>query len=386
MSAMSGGAPITDCTLDLLQGTTVVEFGDDLAGSIAAYHLALLGATVYLLEPTNGCWLRRVSDGTTASAPGPLFACFARGKRSVALEQALAAPGAAWGSIDLIIEPTARDSIERLSNVCKPAAGAADGPLALSFAEDDGIRYTELAAQAAFGMSTYLGQQGEPPFRVGFEMVTYSAAVLGVQAVLAALLLKQTHGLGQRLRVPFSRVMANILNNVMTASVEPDQEAGFSRGWASAPYYGVVCADGELEILFYGPGADQGWQRFCAGIGAPEIAFNPRFATYAARTQYSGELRAALQPALSQLARQPLLELLWRCGAMAVPRWRPDEAAASEQAHANDMILPKSTVDEFQLLASPWEVDGKRASLRSLPTLAGDTAAFCADFRARGQA
>lgn len=385
MSAVSGGVPAAENAFDLLQGTTVVEFGDDLAGTIAAYHLALLGATVYLLEPPEGCWLRRVGDlapAPTASIHGPLFACFARGKRSVSRDRAFAAPGAAWSSIDLVIEPRSRDSVDRLANACKPAAGTAAGPLALSFAEDDGTRYMELSAQAAFGMSAYLGKQGEAPLRVGFEMVTYSAAVLGVQAVLAALPLKQEHGLGQRLRVPFSRVMANILNNVMAASVEPDQEAGFSRGWASAPYYGVVCAEGELEILFYGPGADEGWQRFCAAVGAPEVASDPRFATYAARVQYSGDLRAALQPALSQRARQPLLELLWDCGAMAVPRWGPAEAAASEQAQANNMILPRSTVDEFQLLASPWEVDGKRASLRSLPVLASDTASFCAQGQA----
>lgn len=366
-----------DRAFDLLHGTKVVEFGDDLAGSIAAYHLALLGATVYLLEPAEGCWLRRVSDGTGASQ-GPLFACFARGKRSVLLDPAMAAPGQAWSTADLIIEPLSRDTGARLATACTPPAGAADGPLALSFTEDDGRRFMEMGAQAAFGMSAYLGRQDEAPLRVGFELVTYSAAVLGVQAVLAALPLKQEHRLGQRLRVPFSRVVANLLNNVMTATVEPNQESGFSRGWASSPFYGVATAEGDLEMLFYGPGADEGWRRFCERVGTPALATDPRFATYPARMQFNGDMRAALHPATSTLPRQPLLEMLWDCGAMAVPRWGPDEAAASEQARANDMVMPRATVQEFQLLASPWELDGKRAALSTLPELGAHTAAFCA--------
>ena len=37
--------------LDVLHGVQVVSFGDDPAAAIVAHRLALLGATVWLLEP-----------------------------------------------------------------------------------------------------------------------------------------------------------------------------------------------------------------------------------------------------------------------------------------------------------------------------------------------
>ena len=369
---MSPSVLSVDEPFDLLSGTTILEFGDDLAGSIAAYHLALLGATVYLLEPPEGCWLRRVRAEAGASGNGALFACFGRGKRSVALADALASPEAVWNALDVVIEPVRRGL--ELPLACR--AGAQGGPMALSFREDDGSRFTELSAQAAFGLSAYLGRREEAPLRVGFEVLTYSAAVLAVQSVLAALPLRKAHGLSQRLRVPVSRVAASILNNVTTASVEPDQEVGFSRGWASSPYYGIPCSDGEVEILFYGPRADEGWRQFCERAGMPQLGADPRFSTYRARTQFAGDVGAAVAPVTSTMRRDVLLQLLWDCGAMAVPRWGVDEAAASEQAAANGLVLSRPAEEAFQLLASPWALDGQRASLRSLPALADATAEF----------
>jgi CoA:oxalate CoA-transferase len=214
-------------------------------------------------------------------------------------------------------------------------------------------------------------------------VITYSAAVLGVQAVLAALPMKQDHGLGQRLRVPFSRVAANLLNNVLTASVAPEQETGFSRGWASAPFLGVPAADGDVEMLFYGPGADRGWLAFCERIGATEAGADPRFATYGGRTQHAGALRTALGSHTVHIERQVLLDTLWDCGAMAVPRWGVDEAIASEQARANGLAAARTSADAPWLQTSPWEVDGRRADLRSVPTIGADTAAFLSTGAAR---
>ncbi|MGE0802755.1 MAG: CoA transferase [Lautropia sp.] len=358
-------APTQDQPFDVLSDVTVVEFGDSVAGAICAYRLALLGARVYILEPTDGSWLRRNDL---------LFGCFGRGKRSASGDAARAAGAPPWQGVDLIIRPhpTSADAAALLAAV--PAEPF--GPLSLGFEEADGTQLGELEAQAAFGFSAYLGRLAEAPLRVGFDLITYSAAVLGTQAVLAALPLKQSHGLGQRLRIPFSRVAASLLNNVTTASVEPDQDTSFSRGWAGPPHLGIPTQDGDVEILFHGPGSDDGWRTFCRRIGAGSLADDGRFATYGGRSQNAGALRASLAPFTATWQREALLNTLRECGAMAVPRWGVAAAAESDQARANDLMLPRSSAGSAARLAAPWEIDERRSRLGRLPGLHADTAAF----------
>ena len=360
-----------DRQLRVLEGMSVVEFGDDLAGAICGYHLALLGASVYLIEPDEGCWLRRARAPSGSAVP-VLFDCYGRGKLSALQSRAMAGDDTPWRRIDLVIEP----ALGPAANGGLPAswrAGEQDGPLLLSFREQDGRRLTELTAQAASGLSAFLGRAGEPPFRVGYEIVTYSAAVMAVQAVLAALPFKRDQGLGQHIRVPFSRAAANILNNVITGSVAPDQDTFFSRGWAREPAASIPAADGSVDQLFYGPQAEASWRKFCARLGLTELAADQRFWTYGGRLDNAGELVEALGPATRQHSREALLRLMWECGGMAVPRYRVEEAARSEQARTNAMVVGLDPAGDRVLTAAPWVVNGERAAFLRTPELGAGT-------------
>lgn len=358
-----------DRRLRVLEGVSVAEFGDDLAGAICAYHLALLGASVYLLEPDDGCWLRHVK---AASAEGPgLFACFGRGKRSVLQSRVMADGRVDWSAFDLVIEPTL-GSAGRNGLPTAWRAGEADGPLHLCFKEHDGSRLTELTAQAVSGFSAFLGKSGEPPFRVGYEIVTYSAAVMATQAVLAALPAKRDRGLGQRIRVPFSRAAANLLNNVVTASIAPEQDTFFSRGWARAPAVSIPATDGYVDQLFYGLQAQADWRRFCLRLGLADLADDQRFWQYSGRLDNAGELVETVAPATHRYGRDALLKLMWECGGMAVPRYDVGEAARSEQVRTNGMVVSIGSPDEVAT-AAPWVVDGTRAAVTNTPALGADT-------------
>lgn len=336
--------------LDVLGGIQVLEFGDDYASAVCAYHLHLLGADVTLAEPPEGCELRRLA----ARHPGSgLFAHAGRGRRPAPLAEFLALPETA-PLPDVVIEP---GFTPKIADFITRRRRVSPGTIVLSFREADGARLTELTAQAEGGVTAYLGQADEPPLRVGMEMITYSAGVLAVQALLAALRVRSETGMGQEVRVPLSRVSASILNNVTTASVEPDQEAHFSRGWSHAPARGFAAADGSIEILFYGPAAEAGWPEFCCEIGAAALATEPRFATYPRRLDHGSELAAALAPFTSRLSRDALIASVRRHSGMAVPKHEPAEAAAWEQSRANAMV----TAGRGALLAAaPWEVNGRR--------------------------
>ncbi|MDE2333559.1 MAG: CoA transferase [Rhodospirillales bacterium] len=334
--------------LEILRGISVAEFGDDFAGAVCAYHLHLLGAEVSLYEPPEGCELRRLAARRPTSG---LFAYAGRGRISRPLDAFLAAPPAPLP--DIVIEPAF--SAPAVAAAIEARRDVSPGSILLSFREADATRLTELTAQAEGGITAYLGREAEPPVRVGMEIMSYSAATLAVQAVLAALRVRNTTGRGQSLRVPLSRVSSSILSNVTAASVEPDQPAHFSRGWSHPPARGFAAAGGSIEILFYGPASERGWPGFCHAIGAADIAADPRFDSYAKRLDHGQELAAVLAPYTQSIPRDELIALVRRHDGMAMPKHSVMEAAAWEQSRANAMMTAQG------LPAAPWELGGQRA-------------------------
>lgn len=335
-------------SLGILRGVFVSEFGDDYAGAACAYHLHLLGADVSLVEAPEGCELRRLAARHPASG---LFAHAGRGRVRRPLDDFLNAPDEA-PLPDVVIEPAF--SPPSVAAAIDRRRAASPRTIFLSFREADGSRLTELTAQAEGGITAYLGCEAEAPLRVGMEMISYSAAVLAVQAVLAALRGRAETGSGQTVRVPLSRASSSILSNVTAASVEPDQPAHFSQGWSHAPARGLAAAGGSVEILFYGPAGEEGWPAFCRALGADSVAVDPRFTSYPKRLDHGQELAKALSPYTERISRDELLLLIRSHAGMAMPKHSVAEAAAWEQSHANAMIGADG------LPAAPWEVAGRR--------------------------
>ncbi len=342
--------------LDVLRGVAVADFGDDFAGAVVAYHLHLLGAETTLFEPPEGCELRRLAQRHTASG---LFAYAGRGRKLAALADFLAMPDDA-ALPDIVIEPAFAPP--EIAAAIARRRTASPRSILLSFREADGTRLTELTAQADGGVTAYLGREAEAPLRVGMELMSYSAAVLAVQAVLGALRVRGETGRGQALQVPLSRVSASILSNVTAASVQPNQEAHFSRGWSHAPARGFAAATGSIEILFYGPAGEAGWPGFCREIGAVALAGDPRFSSYPRRLDHGSELAMAMAPFTRQIPRDELLDCVRRHNGMAMPKHTAGEAAAWQQSRANDMV--EETAGRL-LPTGPWEVNG----LRPAPTM-----------------
>jgi len=337
--------------LNVLCSVAVADFGDDFAGAVVAYHLHLLGAETTLFEPPEGCELRRLAQRHGGSG---LFAYAGRGRRLAELATFLAMPDE-QPLPDVVIEPAF--SPPEIAHAIARRLKASPHTILLSFREADGTRLTELTAQAEGGITAYLGREAEAPLRVGMELMSYSAAALAVQAVLGSLRVRRETGRGQVLQVPLSRVSASILSNVTAASVEPDQEAHFSRGWSHAPARGLAAAAGSIEILFYGPAGEQGWPGFCAEIGAPEMATDPRFSSYPRRLDNGSELAITLAPFTRHMPRDELLACVRRHNGMAMPKHTAHEAASWEQSRANEMLVQT----QGRLLpAGPWEVNGRR--------------------------
>jgi len=229
----------------------------------------------------------------------------------------------------------------------------------VSFREMDGTQLTELTAQAELGMTAFLGRLAEPPLRMGLEVVSSSAGILATQAVLAALRVRAETGRGQQIRVPMSRAAAGVLNNVTTASIQPDQPAHFSQGWSHDPALGLLTADGAVEVLFYGPEGERGFPEFCKRLGAEAVGVDDRFTSYPKRLDHGSLLAIALTPAARGMSRDALVALVRECGGMAMPKHDVVEAREWVQTTANAMVDGAAGA---RLPTAPWQVNGVRPS------------------------
>ncbi len=337
-------------TLAALSGVEIVEFGDFYAAAVCAYHLGLLGGTVTLAEPPEGCELRRLARRHPGSG---LFAFAGRGRRNVALSAFL--DGGEGGDADVVLEPAFPSPA--LAEALAARKQRDTTTIFVSFREMDGTQLTELTAQAEVGMTAFLGRLADAPLRMGLEVVSSSAGMLATQAVLAALRVRSETGCGQQIRVPMSRVAAGVLNNVTTASIQPDQAAHFSQGWSHDPALGLPAADGAVEILFYGPEGERGFPVFCKRLGADEVAADDRFSSYPKRLDHGSLLANALAPAARVMSREALVALVRACGGMAMPKHDIVDAREWEQTGANAMVDGAAGA---RLPTAPWQINGVR--------------------------
>ena len=340
-------------TLEALGGIEVVEFGDFHAGAVCAYHLHLLGAAVILAEPPEGCELRRLAQRHPDSG---LCAYAGRGRRPVSL--AAFRDGLA-GIPDIVLEP-AFPTPELEQALAAHRQRDRGKTITVSFRELDGTQLTELTAQAELGMTAYLGRAGDPPLRAGVEMVGGSAGILATQAILAALRVRAVTGAGQHIRVPFSRVMAGVLNNVITATIAPDQPVFFSQAARDAPGYGLPTADGAAEIRFYGPAAERGYPEFCRRIGAGALAEDPRFTTYRKRQDNAPVFTALMAEYTISMKRDALIDLVRAYGGMAMPKHDVTEGREWVQTLANDMV---DGPPGARMPTGPWQINGVRPAI-----------------------
>lgn len=195
---------------DALAGVRVIDFGQYVAGPLAAMLLADHGAEVIRIDPPGGP--RMVT---------PANATWQRGKQSRVLDLRVAADLATAqqliASADVVIENFRPGVMDRLG--VGASAMRADHPCLIycslpGFAADDpraGLAAWEGVVGAA--TDTYrrsakpAHSSSEQPVYLGIPVASNFAAFLAANAITAALIARQRDGLGQRIEVPLFDAM-----------------------------------------------------------------------------------------------------------------------------------------------------------------------------------
>lgn len=317
-----------------LCGVRVIDFTNAVAGPIATFLLADLGAEVIKVEAPNARPLH--AAGTAPLRDGGedrsydrvmLFNELNHGKRGVCLNVATPEGRAVFLGLvaqsDVVVDNFAPrvmgnlgldyDALRRVRPdiimVSMPAFGLG-GPYRDRISYGPGI-------DAMSGLSHLTGYADGPPMKPGNFFCDQNAGVHTAFAVLAALRYRRCNGQGQRIEMPMIEGEFQILGDAYIDFAMNGRERrreGNDHSWM-APHDAYPCRGDDAWVAIAVENDEQ-WRSLAALIGRPELGVDARFASAAARHAHRAELEA---PIAAWTLQRSHVEAQAACQSVGVP-------------------------------------------------------------------
>jgi crotonobetainyl-CoA:carnitine CoA-transferase CaiB-like acyl-CoA transferase len=345
-----------------LDGFRVIDFTQNVAGPLAGQVLADLGAEVIKVEAPNGEAARHI----TAVLPGrpPLATYFLpnnRGKKSVAVdlttEQGKQQVLRLIDTADVILEGFRPGVMERLGlgpNVlqernpkliyARVSAFGGNGP----HGDRPGV---DLMVAAEAGMTTGMRTPDGKPQIMPFQLVDNSTGHVLAQAVLAALLNRERHGVADIVSVAMYDVAVSLQANQLTMHLNrPSAPASAPKsrqrkgvGFATQPSDAFRTADGYVVISAYVP---KHWKILCRTIDRPDLLDDERFTDQRSRAINYAELTEELESTLVTKPAAEWVKLLQGNGLMACLPYTWKQVVETPLFAENDLALEVGSGDD----------------------------------------
>ena len=244
-----------------LEGVRVIDMSHVIAGPMASFFLAQLGAEVIKIESPAGGDVMRTSKAAPGDGDTPTgFAAMNAGKRSFAVD--IRTPRGAE-----LVKSLARTADVFIENF-RPGTVAKYGlDVASIRAVKPDIVYCSISGygqegewagrgaydhvvQALTGMMTMSGDGSDPgPIKVGFPVIDVAAGLLSALSITAAVHRRARDGVGQTIDASMAQAALMLMypnaSTFLTNRVEP-QRVG-NRGYTGSPTADTYrCADGWL--------------------------------------------------------------------------------------------------------------------------------------------
>lgn len=320
-----------------LDGLRVLDFTQNVAGPLAGQVLADLGAEVIKVEAPGGEAGRQITSVLRGRPPlAVYFLPNNRGKKSVTADlrtaQARRQILALADTADVVLEAFRPGVMERLGLgpdelrsrnpkliYARLSAYGGNGPSS----DRPGV---DLMVAAEAGMTSGMRTPDGKPQIIPFQLVDNASGHVLAQAVLAALLNRERHGVADVVEVAMYDVAVALQANQLTVhlnrppSPAPESPAAAPAkrrkgvGFATQPSDAFRTADGYVVISAYTP---KHWDTLCRTIGRPELIEDPRFADQRARSINYAELTDELEATLVSATSAEWVDRLQRNGLMA---------------------------------------------------------------------
>ena len=330
-----------------LDGYRVLDLTHVLAGPYCTYQLGLLGAEVIKVESPRGDMVRGWggTEEQVGLGLGTGFTAQNAGKRSLCVD-ITQEDGAA------LVAKLAEDVDIFVENY-RPGAIAEYGlGYAAIQARNPGVIYLSISAfgqngphghrpgfddvvQATSGYMS-INQRGDGPIRTGGPVLDYATGIQAASAVLAAVLLKEKTGAGQRIDIAMQDVTDLLINrnlHIAASTGEPPPPAENRDGMLLGRF---ACSDGHVMLAGYLP---HHCRSICKVLGLDEFAeFSHRqFA------EHAEEVSRAAEAALAKRTRLEWDQIFSEAGIVAGGVRYLDEVLDTGQPEARELLTEVDT-------------------------------------------
>lgn len=154
--------------------------------------------------------------------------------------------------------------------------------------------------QALAGWMSLTGEPGGPPQKTGLSLVDFSGGYVAATALLAGIHAARRDGVGTDCDVSLYDAAVSLLGYLGTWHLSADYEPARTRHSAHPsliPFQVFEASDGWLVV---GAAKEKFWRRLTQVMNRPDLAEDPRFATFAERNRN----RDTLVPLLEEIFRQ----------------------------------------------------------------------------------
>jgi len=295
-----------------LQGITVADFTQVIAGPACSMLLADMGADVIKIEPLTGDFWRQTTKGSA-------FLNFNRNKRSIAInlkaEEGYEAVMCIIKKADVLLENFSPGTMAKLNLdydkvikenpqiiYCSISGFGQTGP----YRERPGY---DPVAQAMSGIMINTGEPDRPPVRVLPTMVDYLVGNHMAYAIALALLDRQKTGKGKHFDIALLDVAVMQMGQFfamysMTGELPQRMGSGYL---AAAPYQAFETKDGYIYIAVT---TNEMWKNLCQALNLKQLYEDPRFSTLDGRCQGRAQLASEITKITKQYKSQELETIL----------------------------------------------------------------------------
>ena len=371
-----------------LRVIAVEQFG---AGPFGTLLLADLGADVIKIEdPAAGGDVGRSVPPGAAGGSSLYFEAFNRGKRSIALDlkreagrdvlhRLVSHADAVYNNLRGDLPDTLGLTYAALSAV-NPAVVC----VSLSAYGRTGGRRTEpgydALVQAEAGWASLTGEPGGPPARSGLPLADYAAGLVAACGLLAGVLDARRTGIGRDVDASlFDTALAMLSYQAawwLSAGIATDRFP-LSAHPSIVPFQLFATADGYIAVAC---AKEKFFAALAEAVGLPELAADPRFATFAARREHRDALIGLLAERFRERSTDAWLAHL-RGSVPCAPVRGLAEALDPVELEQRAMLAAYDhpALGPVRGVGSPLRVSRYEPDYRASPALGADAAELLAE-------
>ena len=357
-----------------LQGLRVIDLCHG-RGDLCGRLLGDLGADVLLVEPPTGSTSRRLPPfGTDGSSL--YFAYRNTNKRSAILDLSDQVDRDRLLSLaahaDVVVESSPPGHLASLGIGAENLA-ATNSDLVIASLTDFGqtgpYRDMESTDDVILGLSGWLALSGipeKPPLLPPCTLASDTLGILGVHAILVALVQRSRGGGGQHLDVSALEAVAQMNTwGVPLASHRRHLGAGMStlRQGDSLMYPTVPCADGAVRQVVLTPGQ---WRAMWEWMDQPEEFAGEYWESFANRLAHLRQINEAFAKHWSDRTMVEGCREAQRRGIVATPMLNPADILIDEHFASRGTFwdVDVSSTTRAPVVSGLWEFDGERVGYR----------------------